>query len=77
MLAFGVGTLPILLLMGGFADKLQRFTQYKWTRYVAGILLIAFGAMILSKALSGGHGMNHGNHHELKHNTNPKISLVD
>jgi sulfite exporter TauE/SafE len=60
MLAFGVGTLPMLLAMGGFAEKLQRFTRHKWTRYVAGILLIAFGAMILTKALSGGH--KHGMH---------------
>jgi sulfite exporter TauE/SafE len=60
MLAFGVGTLPILLAMGGFAEKLQRFTRHKWTRYIAGILLIAFGAMILTKALSGGH--KHGMH---------------
>lgn len=60
MLAFGAGTLPMLLVMGGFAEKLQRFTRNKWTRYVAGFLLIAFGAMILSKALSGGHmGSNH------------------
>lgn len=62
MLAFGAGTMPMLLVMGGFAEKLQRFTRHKWTRYVAGIMLIAFGAMILSKALSGGHqhGMQHG-----------------
>ena len=65
MLAFGLGTLPMLLLMGTFAEKLQRFTRNKWTRYVAGILLIAFGAMVLTKALSGGHmghGMNHVMH---------------
>jgi len=55
MLAFGVGTLPVLLVMGSFADKLQRFTRNRWTRYIAGALLIAFGAMILSKVLSGGH----------------------
>lgn len=63
MLAFGAGTLPMLLVMGGFAEKLQRFTRHKWTRYLAGILLIAFGAMILSKALSGGH--QHGMQHSL------------
>ena len=64
MLAFGAGTLPMLLVMGGLAEKLQRFTRHKWTRYIAGILLIAFGAMILTKALSGGHqhGINHGGH---------------
>ncbi|PCJ85520.1 MAG: hypothetical protein COA54_10945 [Thiotrichaceae bacterium] len=55
MLAFGAGTLPMLLLMGGFAEKLQRFTRHKWTRSIAGILLIAFGVLILTKALSGGH----------------------
>jgi len=62
MLAFGAGTLPVLLAMGGFAEKLQRFTRHKWIRYIAGVLLIAFGAMILTKALSGGHqhGMQHG-----------------
>ena len=69
MLAFGAGTLPMLLAMGGFAEKLQRFTRHKWTRYVAGILLIAFGAMILSKALGGGHmgGHNHGTHGGMNH----------
>ena len=62
MMAFGLGTLPMLLAMGGFAEKLQYFTRHKWTRYIAGILLIAFGAMILTKAVSGGHqhGMQHG-----------------
>lgn len=62
MMAFGAGTLPMLLAMGSFAEKLQYFTRHKWTRYIAGILLIAFGAMILTKALSGGHqhGMQHG-----------------
>lgn len=62
MLAFGVGTLPMLLAIGGFAEKLSSFTRSKITRYTAGILLIAFGFMILTKALSGGHqhGMKHG-----------------
>lgn len=66
MLAFGAGTLPMLLLMGGFAERLQRFTRHRWTRYIAGILLIVFGAMILNKALSGGH--QHGMQHNMEHN---------
>ena len=70
MLAFGVGTLPMLLVMGGFAEKLQRFTRHKWTRYVAGILLIVFGAMILSKALSGGH-MGHDHQQGMSNDLNP------
>ncbi len=55
MLAFGVGTLPMLMVIGGFAHKLQAITQNRWTRYLAGVLLILFGVMILFKALSGGH----------------------
>ncbi len=66
MLAFGLGTLPMLLVMGGLAEKLQRFTRNKTTRYVAGILLIAFGAMILTKALSGGH-MGKGHQQGMQH----------
>ena len=69
MLAFGVGTLPMLLAMGGFAEKLQRFTRHRWTRYIAGILLIAFGAMILTKALGGGHmggGQMSGHQHTMQ-----------
>ncbi len=62
MLAFGLGTLPMLLVMGGLAEKLQRFTRNKWTRYIAGILLIAFGAMILMKVMGGGH-MGSGHQH--------------
>lgn len=62
MLGFGLGTLPMLMLMGGFAEKLQRFTRNRWIRNIAGILLIAFGVMILTKALSGGH-MGHGPGH--------------
>ena len=62
MLAFGAGTLPMLLAMGSFAERLQHLTRHKWTRYVAGILLIAFGVMILSKALSGGHHHMHDMH---------------
>lgn len=60
MLAFGAGTLPMLLAMGGLAEKLQHLTRNKKVRVVAGIILIAFGVLILSKALSGGH--QHGNH---------------
>lgn len=78
MLAFGAGTLPMLLAMGGFAEKLQRFTRYKWTRYVAGVLLIAFGAMILTKALGGGHmgGQNHGVHGGINHDEQTMLQEV-
>lgn len=67
MLAFGLGTVPILLAVGGLAHKIQRLTQSKWTRYLAGALLIAFGAMILMKAFGGGHHMHHDMSHDMDH----------
>jgi sulfite exporter TauE/SafE len=62
------------LTMGGAAEKLQRFPRHKWTRNIAGILLIAFGAMILNKALGGGHmgggHMGGGHQHNMKQGVN-------
>jgi len=58
MLGFGAGTLPVLMMMGGFAHQLQALTQNKWARYVAGMLLVLFGALMVFRALSGG-----GHHH--------------
>ena len=71
MLAFGAGTLPMLLVMGSFAERLQYFTRHKWTRYIAGALLILFGLMILTKVLSGGHHMMHGQmqHGDMDHSS--------
>jgi len=80
MMAFGAGTLPMLLAMGSFAEKLHHFTRNKWTRYTAGILLIAFGAMILTKALSGGHqhGIKEGmNHHGMQPAMQQEMKLHD
>ena len=69
MLSFGLGTLPMLLAMGGLAEKLQRFTRNKNIRHLAGILLILFGAMILAKAFSGGHqhAMQHDSAAHIQH----------
>ena len=69
MLAFGIGTLPMLMVMGSFAEKLSYFTRHKWTRYTAGMLLIVFGCLILVKALGGGHqhAMNHDMHKPVQH----------
>jgi sulfite exporter TauE/SafE len=77
MLAFGAGTLPMLLMMGGFAQRLQGFTQNRWTRYVAGVLLIAFGVMILTKAVGGGHDHHHGMHHGQQQTMPVDIKLAD
>jgi sulfite exporter TauE/SafE len=39
MLAFGLGTLPNLLLISKFSAALTQFGQYKWVRYFAASLL--------------------------------------
>lgn len=64
MLAFGAGTLPMLLLMGTLAQKLQAFSRNPWVRNIAGLILIGFGAVMLVNVFSGGH--QHGSH--MQHN---------
>ena len=49
MLAFGLGTLPNLLLMGVAATSLQRFVRHGLVRQSAGAMIILFGlAQLLS-----------------------------
>ncbi len=43
MLLFGLGTLPALLLTGLAADQLRRWVQNRWTRRLAGVLVMLFG----------------------------------
>ncbi len=43
MLAFGLGTLPNLLLMGVFASQLQRFMRLRWVRLGAGLIIVGMG----------------------------------
>ncbi|MCP4700687.1 MAG: sulfite exporter TauE/SafE family protein [Gammaproteobacteria bacterium] len=47
MLAFGAGTLPMLLTMGTTAHWLLKFTRKLTVRRIAGILIIAFGVYAL------------------------------
>lgn len=49
MLAFGLGTLPMLLMIGSLAESLRRFTRHQWTRIIAGSILILFGVLMLVK----------------------------
>lgn len=46
MLSFGLGTLPNLLLMGVFASTLNQFIQQAWVKQVAGVLIMAFAAVM-------------------------------
>jgi sulfite exporter TauE/SafE len=53
MLAFGIGTLPNLLLMGALASKLAGFVRQPWPRRVAGGLVLIFAVVLLTRAVSG------------------------
>ena len=53
MLAFGLGTLPTLLLIGHFAAELRAWLQQRWLRWTLGMLLVAYGLV----QIFGGTGM--------------------
>lgn len=50
MLAFGLGTLPNLLLISTFSASLTQFSQYIWVRYLAAGLLLTAGIFGLYRA---------------------------
>jgi len=50
MLAFGLGTLPNLLLMGVAAAQLSRWVRQPAVRVAAGCLVMVFGALLLFDA---------------------------
>lgn len=50
MLAFGLGTLPNLLLMGVAATELARWLRQPWVRAFAGGLVMLFGVLLLLDA---------------------------
>ena len=50
MLAFGLGTLPNLLLISTFSATLTQFGQYLWVRYLAASLLFIAGGFGLYRA---------------------------
>lgn len=58
MLGFGLGTLPMLLAMGGAYEHLRTVVQNPTMRRVAGVIVILFGVSSALSAL-GGHGHNH------------------
>ena len=50
MLAFGLGTLPNLLLISKFSAALTQFGRYPWVRYIAAGLLFSAGLFGLYRA---------------------------
>ena len=57
MLAFGLGTLPLLLTMGVVGTSVQPWLQKRAVRFVAGLLVLAFGFLGLLRV---GMGLPHG-----------------
>ncbi|MDP6928021.1 MAG: sulfite exporter TauE/SafE family protein, partial [Rhodospirillales bacterium] len=53
---FGLGTLPMLLVMGGAAGHLKTVMQHGMIRQVAGVLVICFG-------IYSGYAAGTGSHH--------------
>jgi sulfite exporter TauE/SafE len=45
MLAFGLGTLPNLMLLGVAGDAVKRVTGRRWVRQLAGAIIVGFGLL--------------------------------
>jgi len=52
MLAFGLGTLPVLLAMGMAAVSLKGWLQNIWVRRISGLLVLGFGVVGLIRLFS-------------------------
>jgi hypothetical protein len=65
MLAFGVGTLPTLLITGTLAGKLRQVLQGKRVRQISGILVVIFGVITIAAVLSHAQHANHSAHSAL------------
>ena len=55
MLAFGLGTLPVLLAMGLLGARLRTALQRRPVRMGAGLVVLAFGLLGLARAAGGVH----------------------
>lgn len=60
MLAFGLGTLPMLLTVGATAGALRDFVRQAWVRRVAGLVVLTFGVITLFAP--PGHGAHRHSH---------------
>lgn len=67
MLAFGLGTLPLLLLTGTLAGQLRQWLQQLAVRRVAGVCVILFGVWTAAAALMPGHAHHHDTAPETQH----------
>jgi sulfite exporter TauE/SafE len=51
MLSFGLGTLPVMLLMGSAASRLATTLQARLVRSLAGLLVIGFGLYLIFRVI--------------------------
>lgn len=54
MLVFGLGTLPMLMVLGGAAERVTQFLKSPRARLLAGVVVIAFGVIGLARIPSHG-----------------------
>lgn len=73
MLAFGLGTLPMMLMTGSAAAELKNRLQVQGWRTANGLLVVAFGVWTLWQAFQHGAG-NH--HHDHAANTGPQPAAI-
>jgi uncharacterized protein len=53
MLAFGLGTLPMLLTLGMLGGRLREWTRRSGVRVASGLIIAAFGLLGLARAANG------------------------
>jgi sulfite exporter TauE/SafE len=53
MLAFGLGTLPMLLAMGVLGARLRGWLQRRQVRLASGLIVLGFGMLGLARAVNG------------------------
>lgn len=65
MLAFGLGTLPMLLVTGTLAARLRQQLQKRQVRQLAGLMVVVFGLWTMAMAFGHAHHAgHHGPHHD-------------
>lgn len=53
MIAFGLGTMPALLMMGMLGTRLQAWTRQRRVRLASGLIVLGFGLLGLVRAANG------------------------
>lgn len=76
MLAFGLGTMPVLLVTGTLAGRVRALLQRSGTRRAAGVLVILFGAWTAGQALLMKHGGHAGHGATMDHSAADPVAAA-